>query len=50
MRIIAKGGDIDFAALAKKFNIRIVGPPLLGDKGGTIDASDSFTELLGQAF
>lgn len=30
LRIIAKGGDIDLAAIAKKFNIRIVGPPLLG--------------------
>ena len=30
--IIAKGGDIDLMALAKNFNIRIVGPPLLGDE------------------
>ena len=30
LRIIAKGGDIDLAAIAKTFNIRIVGPPLLG--------------------
>jgi quercetin dioxygenase-like cupin family protein len=29
LRIIAKGGDIDLAALAKKFDIRVVGPPLL---------------------
>jgi quercetin dioxygenase-like cupin family protein len=32
LRIIAKGGDIDFMALSKKFNIRNVGPPLLGDR------------------
>jgi quercetin dioxygenase-like cupin family protein len=32
LRIITKGGDIDLAALAKKFNIRVIGPPLLGDK------------------
>ena len=32
LRIIAKGGDIDFAGLLKKFNIRNIGPPLLGDK------------------
>lgn len=32
LRIIAKGGDIDFAALLKKFKIRNIGPPLLGDK------------------
>ena len=30
LRIIAKGGDVDLAALAKKFKIRVVGPPLLG--------------------
>jgi quercetin dioxygenase-like cupin family protein len=29
LRIIAKGGDIDLAAVAKKFYVRIVGPPLL---------------------
>jgi quercetin dioxygenase-like cupin family protein len=29
LRIIAKGGDIDFAALLKKFNIRNIRPPLL---------------------
>jgi hypothetical protein len=29
LRIIAKGGDIDLVAVAKKFNVRIVGPPLL---------------------
>ena len=29
LRIIAKGGDIDFAALLMNFNIRNIGPPLL---------------------
>lgn len=32
LRIIAKGGDIDFAALLKRFKIRNIGPPLLADK------------------
>jgi mannose-6-phosphate isomerase-like protein (cupin superfamily) len=38
LRIIAKGGDIDFAALEKKFNIRNVGPPLLRG-GNTMNAA-----------
>src|ERR1700722_2338921 len=29
LRIIAKGGDIDLATISKKFNVRIIGPPLL---------------------
>ncbi len=32
LRIIARGGDIDIAALAQKFNIRVAGPLLLGDR------------------
>ena len=30
LRVIARGGDVDIDALAKKFGISVVGPPLLG--------------------
>jgi len=36
LRIIAKGGDIDF--VAEKFNIRVIGPPLLRG-GNTMSAA-----------
>jgi mannose-6-phosphate isomerase-like protein (cupin superfamily) len=42
LRIIAKGGDIDFTALSEKFRIRVVGPMLLGGGDGDTPASRDF--------